>query len=283
MSQQRFSQAYIQHLQQGPFPGKIDPWSETGRYFHAIHGGMIDSLLDAMQNQLMAMGYMAGRETSLQVVDNRQPDIYIEGDVNPPARSWNYEAAASAIEIEPGTALVIDDPELDAIMIRSHLTGELVTVIEIISPRNKTHQGDMQRYIRQRMELFLSQGVNVVEIDCTRSVQRLLNHDYVYEHPYHIVIYIPDDLPRVLVSDLLQPMKVFALPLREEVIAIETQLAYDRAYKRSAIAGKIWNEQKYSLEALPFPSTLTGEQKQSALETVRAWQQQLERLREDKS
>jgi hypothetical protein len=253
-----FPPEYVEHFKQGPFPNTIDPFAEEGRYFHAIHGGMIDALLDSIQDWLIARGYQAGRETSLQIVSNRQPD-----------------------EIEAGVMLADEALELYAIHISTQATGELITVVEIISPRNKSHAHDADAYHRQRTALFLRQGVNVVEIDCTRSVRRLVTNALTEEHPYHLAIHLPHDLPRVLVSDLLQPMKPFALPLNAEIIAVETQPAYNRAYQRAAIAGKIQQDHQYSLDELPFPSFIPDKQKQKFSEMTKAWEDELKRLAQE--
>lgn len=38
------SQAYIDHLKQGPFPQQVDPWVKTGRYFQQLHSEIISHL-----------------------------------------------------------------------------------------------------------------------------------------------------------------------------------------------------------------------------------------------
>lgn len=275
-----FSAEYVEYFKRGPFPESIDPFAEKGHYFHAIHGGMIDALLDSIQDRLIAMGYQAGRETSLQIVKNRQPDIYVQQPKEQLSRQWDYEAVAASVQVEAGIMVSDEEFELDAIHISTQMTGELITVIEIISPRNKSHAHDAAIYQQQRAELFLRQGANVVEIDCTRSIRRLVTHALTTAHPYHIAIHLPHDLPRVLVTDFLQPMKPFALPLNAEVIRVETQSTYDRAYQRAAIAGKIQQEHEYNLDELPFPSLLSDEQKQQLSAASKAWQAELKRLAE---
>jgi hypothetical protein len=276
-----FSPEYVEHFKRGPFPHTIDPFAEEGRYFHAIHGGMIDALLDSIQDRLIAMGYQAGRETSLQIVSNRQPNIYVQQPKQKMPTQWDYDSLAASAEIEAGVMLADEALELDAIHISTQATGELITVVEIISPRNKSHAHDADAYQRQRTALFLRQGVNVVEIDCTRSVRRLVTNALTEEHPYHIAIHLPHDLPRVLVSDLLQPMKPFALPLNAEIIAVETQPAYNCAYQRAAIAGKIQQDHQYSLDELPFPSLIPDKQKQKFSEMTKAWEDELKRLAQE--
>ncbi len=272
---------YVQQLKTGPFPGRVDPWAEAGRYFHQIHGSMIDHLVDQMQDVLLEKGYIAGKEVSLQIVEGRQPDIFVSREQDVTTRStWDYEAAAMEILMEPGTAILSSESELHAIHITALETTELVTVVEIISPGNETHPQDIALYQQQRGRLFLSQNVNVVEIDTTRSVKRLLDHPLTNQHPYHVAIYLPGEVPRVIVSEFEQRLKPFALPLRAEVIPVEVHEAYERAYQRFAIAGQIQKEGQYTEDDLPFPSLLTGKQRHDAMSAVGAWQQALSRLRQ---
>ena len=286
MSQKRFSPEYVKHLQQGPFVGRIDPWAEHGHFFHQIHGGMITYLQDYLQDGLNILGYQAGKEASLQIFANRKPDIYIQNKIpeRPASIDWDYNAAASAINLETGTSVLDQDAELDldAIHIRTMDTGQLVTVIEIISPRNKTHRQDILRYKEQREQVFLKQMVNVVEIDATRSKQRLLVHELTRDYPYHTAIYLPGEMPRILENRFEEILKPFALPLRGEVLRVEPQQAYNRAYQRGIIAGLIMDEGRYSLSELPFPSTLTDAQKETALQAITDWQKELKKLRENK-
>ena len=276
----RYSMAYVRHLQQGPFPGQIDPWAEAGRYFQQIHSGMINRLQDHLQDELNMRGYQVGKEASLQIFGHRKPDLYVQSasSERQPGTDWDYAAVAAALEVEAGVSVLDEEPELEALHIRELETGDLVTVVEFISPRNKINPGEMQTYREQREDLFLNQGVNVVEIDATRSLRRLLR---AADHAYHIAIFLPGQLPRMLVSEFAEPLKPFALPLRAEAIRVEPQLIYEQAYQRGSIAGLMHTETDYAADALPFPSTLTSAQQQAALEAVTQWRAALEQLAQE--
>jgi Protein of unknown function (DUF4058) len=166
----RYSDEYIQQLTPGPFPNQIDPFAEAGRFFQQLHSEMISHLLGQMQKPLLAMGYIAGRETSLQIAEQRQPEQSAEAK-----QAWNYAQAAEAVLAEPGLLFEGTEPELDALHIKAWETGRLVTVLEIVSPRNKTAAQLIRDYQERRTRL-LQRAVNVVELDLTRSVKRLI-HD----------------------------------------------------------------------------------------------------------
>jgi hypothetical protein len=66
-----FSPAEIKLYQEGPFPRSVDPWAEAATYYHSIHGSMIDALLEHLNPFLLARGYFAARERSLQIIEGR--------------------------------------------------------------------------------------------------------------------------------------------------------------------------------------------------------------------
>ncbi len=277
--EKQHSPAYREHLKKGPFPGQIDPWAEAARYFQQIHSGMIDHILEQIQDPLIDRGYIAGKETSIQIIEGRQPDVFVKregnGTVSLPSR-WNYADVAAAVMVEPG--VIADVPELQGIHIKDMTSNTLVTILEVISPRNKSEDYLVDEYRHRRIHLLLSQGVNVVEVDATRSVKRLLDHSYTASHHYHIAIYLPLEAPRLHLTDFGQPLKRFALPLRGDAVPVDTQNAYDHAYRRAAIAGHIQNENRYTEADLPFRSLLTDQQQKIALEQVEIWQTRLTQL-----
>lgn len=280
MSNKRFSQAYVEHLRRGPFAGRVDPWAEIGRYFHQIHNRMITFMQDALADELNERGYLVGRETSLQVFANRQPDLYVSGAQAEQTTPLEYTAVADALDVDSGVAIVDEHAtgDLEALQIVNLRTNQLVTVVEIISPSNKTHPSEIATYLQQRHTLFLSRGVNVVEIDATRSVKRLLSHQLTRENAYHVAVHLPADLPRVLVSQYNQPLPAFALPLDVDGVRVNTQSLYDMAYQRGQIAAWLHRDLDYAADALPFPSLLTESQKAALQQTVATWRAELDAL-----
>jgi len=278
-----FSQAEISHVERGPFPGQIDPWAETGHYFKAIHSDMISNLIAMAKQPLFALGYVAGRETSLQISEGREPDIHILRQDAPAERfrHWNYELAAAEALAEPGVAVEIEN-ELEAVHIRDATSGDLVTVIEIVSPTNKISAAEITAYQERRTRLYLERGVKVVEIDPTRSIKRLTHNALTAAHPYHTSILLPGAAVRVVGVSWGQPLSRVALPLRNEVIPVELHDAYTRAYRQNTTAWHLHHDEHYTEDQLPFPSLLTAEQQREALAAVHTWQVELERLRTQK-
>lgn len=280
----RYSDAYVEHLTRGPFPGRVDPWGETGSYFPQIHSGIISHFLSQTRDSLLRMGYVASREASLHIADARSlPDVAVRqtSQKQTALPEWDYAAAARAAQTDPGMVVSLGIMEQEAIYIKWAEKGSLVTVVEIISPSNKTRPEAMLEYQERRNRLVQQEGVNVVEVDLTRSVKRLLQDVLVTLYAYHTAIYLPGALPRLIGMDFGQPLKPFALPLRGEVIAVETQAAYDYAYQQASTAAQIYNNGHYTIDELPFPSLLTPQQRQEVLQAVASWQDELKRLRDE--
>ncbi|MDQ7033848.1 MAG: DUF4058 family protein [Anaerolineae bacterium] len=160
-----FSSAEQKLYREGPFPNQMDSFAEKARFFHPLHGSMIDALLQQLQMPLMTKGYVAGRETSLQIAEGREPDIYVRREDIPSVNktAWNYKLAAEEILAEAGVK-VQDKIDLSAIHIRDAESGSLVTIIEIVSPGNKTRNYEILAYQERRSRLLLEQGVNIVEV-----------------------------------------------------------------------------------------------------------------------
>lgn len=272
------SEAYVQCLVAGPFPDRLDPWAEVGRYFHQIHSGIIHQLVSQIHPTLIRLGYSIGTETSLQVMQGREPDLFVyRPEPSPAITLWDYSAAAATVEAAVGIAIDEAVPELEAIAIHEGQTGALVTVVEVISPRNKSSEGMIEAY-RERREILLRQGVNVVELDLTRSVQRLIFSPIVDEYPYHIVVFLPEQAPRFIGIGWDESIQRCALPLRGEVLPMEVHPAYRESYVLKTIAIQIRNEKRYTTADLPFPTTLSPKHHAEIMAKVAAWEARLQAL-----
>lgn len=259
----------------GHFPGRIAPWAEDDLFFHPIHNRMIGLLLEQLSDTLFAMGYIVGTETSLQIAEGCIPDVFVlRGDLPRQHPRLDYELAAREMLAEPGEP-VTESPDLDALHIHDAKTGDLVTVVEIVSPGNKINAQDIFAYQECRSRLFLEKGVNVVEVDMTRSNKRLVHHIRTQQSPYHVAIFLAGIGLRIVSIPLESSLSRIALPLRGEVTAMELQPAYQNAYQQLTTAWHIQHKTGYAESALPFSSLLTDIQRQNALKAVKTWQKQL--------
>ena len=165
-----------------------------------------------------------------------------------------------------GATAVLDGPEIVTIT-RPHdrlsraviyeLDGEeVITIIEVLSPRNKAAG---RREFRQKQASFLAAGVAVVEIDLLRRggwAMACPREDVPETHrePYRLISVDPgaDDLttriPRVRLREPLPPLPV---PLRygEEPVALELQPLIDDLWR----GGAYWSTNYGAENVPPFP------------------------------
>lgn len=269
---------YAQFLKAGPFPGRIDPWVEISYFFKQFHRFMIGKLFDQIQDPLLERDMIALQVPSLQSTEWRESDYFMH-DVPSESRTMSsihrYEEAAEALGIEPGDEAA-DKWPITAVVVRQMKPKRNITHIEFVTPVGKSHNA--LRY-RDYRALLLSKGVNFVEIDLTRSPQRLLESKLTQEFPYHIAIYLPGDFPRLITWNIESPPKRFALPLIDEVIPVDLGEIYQSAYYSSGIAAQIEFQQRYHADEIPYPLTLTNHQRQQILEQVIEWLNRLNDLR----
>lgn len=274
------SKDYLALLNAGPFSGRVDPWAEKDDYFHQLHAGIIGEIIKTIRTPLEALGYYASREASLQIVDEAsRPDVAVLHNTIPDHFSprWDYGAAAAQAQAEPGVISAVDEPALDTIYIYRE-PAQLVSIIEIISPRNKDRPEACLNYMVKRESFVRERGVNVLEIDLTRSIQRLLNDELVRANAYHAAVFIPGEITRIVEMPFDAPLKRIAIPLRQEVVPVDMQAIYDTAYYDHFIARQILSRGDYVESELPFPSTLTETQRQVCKDTLQRWQSALEKL-----
>jgi hypothetical protein len=239
---------------------------------------MIGYMLEKLQIPLMDKGYVVGRETSLQILDGRQPDLFVYRETPRPPVEWNYTQALESIDLKDGFLLETPD-DLQSLHVYDLESNNLVTVVEVVSPRNKSSAVTIYQYQERRNSLLLRQGVNVVEIDATRSQMRLITHPLVENFAYHAAVHLSAEPTHLFGSKFGQPLERIGLPLRAEVIAVDPQAAYTYAYQVAAITAHMLRDEHYTEKKLPFPSLFTSAQKEESLRKIQTWREELERLK----
>lgn len=149
-----------------PFPG-MDPYLE--RHWLDVHTALIGEVRRALNRVLPAdLVARAEERVAIESDEDRLRRIGPDVRVFSPSTADPEEGAEGGVVIEAPYKLVV---ELDPIIERSIRIidegGELVTVVEILSPTDKRSPG-LEAYRDRRTEL-LGAGVHVVEIDLVRA------------------------------------------------------------------------------------------------------------------
>jgi len=214
-----------------PFPG-MDPYLEDASLWRDVHQRLITYIADALQPQIMPH-YVARIDERVQIGEPPR-DVRSDVVVSGASRSSNggsaraessggvavaVSAVATAVEVDTPVLLPIPDEYREPFIAITDPRGRhVITVIEVLSPTNKTHAGEgYTQYARKRRELFRSE-VNVVEIDLLRDglptvaaeadpVVTVPPHSYLVSvsraarrHEYEVYPFtLRDRLPRVAV------------------------------------------------------------------------------------
>jgi hypothetical protein len=232
--------------QKNPFPGMNPFMEQTWPDVHMALLGFIREVLgEGLPDDLQAKGEM--RVTVLGGDANHyRPDVpALEARWKqglPPV--WSPDQDQQLATVTEPVLLDTDPTPHRWIEIRSD-QGQLVTVIELLSPANKTT--GRESYIAKRQDL-LDGGVNVVEIDLVRQGSRTVNLDgtayserfgNVGEH-YSVCVTRSSHPNRreVYVSPLRQALPTIRIPLRltDADLALALQPLVDRCYT----TGRYW-------------------------------------------
>jgi hypothetical protein len=157
-------------LMPSPFPG-MDPYLEHPALWPGVHQRLITYLGDAL-NALLPPHYVADIGERLYVVQSERsiyPDVVV---VEPPAAVFLPERGASGtaavLNSDPSWVLTVDPIERREVFIEILSVGDtsrVVTVIEVLSPSNKTPGSEgRQLYVTKQQEILQS-PTHMLEID----------------------------------------------------------------------------------------------------------------------
>lgn len=159
----------------GLFPG-IDPFVEFQANWPDFHNRLITEICNELGTRL-PVAYVARVDERVEVVIPEtkthavyRPDVLVGRFSDSPGGGQPPQASAT-LAAEPVVVEILDrDPEeirVTYVEIRALPELELVTVIEVLSPVNKSGQG-RRAYLERRDQLHASR-VNLVEIDLLLS------------------------------------------------------------------------------------------------------------------
>jgi Protein of unknown function (DUF4058) len=159
----------------GLFPG-IDPFLKFQAHWPDFHNRLITEICNELGSRLPA-AYVARVDERVEVVIPEtespavyRPDVLVGRFADSPAGGQPPHASATLVA-EPIVAEILDQhPEeirLTYVEIRALPGLDLVTVIEVLSPVNKSWQG-RRAYLEKRDRLHASR-INLVEIDLLLS------------------------------------------------------------------------------------------------------------------
>ena len=200
-----------------PFPG-MDPYLEHPDLWPDVHNTLISHLREALVPIVSPRYYVALEERTYlddtsDLVFVGRPDVALVGarrkDTGTAVQTG---ARAAVVEVE---VPVPDRKRETYLEVRGVGSGEVVTVIELLSPANK-HPGRGRRvYLRKRRRV-LGTRTNLVEMDLLRGGERMPTFGSYVEADYRILVSRRRGRPRadLIIFGVRDPIPSFSLPLR---------------------------------------------------------------------
>lgn len=196
-----------------PFPG-MDPYLEERAIWPDVHASLITYIREALQPQLRPK-YVARIGERVQLAAPRRsyvPDALLVRTAREPAPTLAPAETETPPADEPQIVAFPDEARrVPYVEIIYRESGEVVTLIEVISPANKEGEG-REQYLRKQADL-LATKVNLVEIDLLGYGQEtVLARRAMIAEP-------PDWRYRVSVSrgERRHELEVYAVSLRQRL------------------------------------------------------------------
>lgn len=224
-----------------PFPG-MNPYLEHPEIWPGIHLLLISELTKFLSPQLRPK-YRVAVEVRLYDTIGEQsllvgiPDLTVKGSQATTEQSMtNVAVAPSPPQPQTVQVPVPETIKQGYLEVREVATGEVVTVIEILSPINKRSGEGRQDYETKRNKIFGS-STHLVEIDLLRKGKSLpIYHSNSQTH-YRILVSRGDRRPQadLYAFNLRDTIPSFPLPLksgdREPFVDLQVLLnnVYDQA------------------------------------------------------
>lgn len=220
-----------------PFPG-MDPYLEHPDLWPDVHNGLIAAIRDDLSPLLRPRYYVALEERTYleepaELVLVGRPDLAVVGRAG--AKEAGAEVSRRLVEVE--VELPMAEPVRETYLeVRSVPAGEVVTVIELLSPANK-RPGTGRRVYLEKREVVLSTRTSLVEIDLLRSGEPMPTVSAPVVSDYSVLISRPRRRPKadLIAFSVRDPIPAFPVPLRrgEEEPSVDLgkvlHALYDRA------------------------------------------------------
>lgn len=198
-----------------PFPG-MDPYMEHPSLWPDVHNSLIAAIRDALVPQVTPRYYVRlKRRTYLispdDIVFVGRPDLAVVTDQETETTDRLPLATAGVVNI---TVPIADEVDEFYLQVHDVSNGELVTILELLSPANKLQHQGREDYERKRMNVFRTL-TNLVEVDLLREGEPMPMNGGKTESDYRIMVSRGSTRPRAQLYpfNLRQPIPSFHLPL----------------------------------------------------------------------
>lgn len=240
-----------------PFPG-MNPYLEHPELWPEVHSRLIIAIADAIFPHLRPQYRVAVEKRVYQMIDDGSilvgiPDVIVRRSLTTTDKGKG--SSNIAVASPPAKPLTVNIPMPEEVResyleVREVGTGEVVAVIEVLSPKNKRSGEGRKAYENKRLQVLGSLS-HLIEIDLLRSGEPMPILGNQIQSDYRILVSRSQLRPtaELYPFNLQEPIPAFVLPLRkgdtEPILDLQAviQDLFDRAGFDLAI--------DYSREAVP--------------------------------
>ncbi|PSR14378.1 hypothetical protein C8255_24225 [filamentous cyanobacterium CCP3] len=225
-----------------PFPG-MDPYLEQPGFWASFHSRLIVALADAIEAALKPEYYVeVESRTYLSETEGGLligiPDAVVAADSAKPAPSAEApKGNRVATQVRPQRVRLPMPEEITEryLEIREAKTGEVITAIEVLSPKNK-QSGKGRLVYEEKRSQVLSSLTNLVEIDLLRRGKPLTLLDGADRQNYCVLVSASDQRPTADLYSftIRQPLPDIPIPLKpgDEPVVVQFQAIIAGVYER---------------------------------------------------
>lgn len=138
------------------------------------------------------------------------------------------------------TSIQREEHHEEYLEIRLRSDGRLVTLLDVVSPTNRTTPGGRAEYEHQR-QAARGVGANLVEVDLVLQGTPLLDEARTWDYGVAITRATSPDRHEVFTASLREALPRFKLPLgrNDRDLVVDLAILFHRAFEQGAFGGKI--------------------------------------------
>lgn len=234
-----------------PFPG-MDPYLEQSTFWSSFHFRLIGAIAAAIEPQL-SLQYYVEVETRTYLSDDNDEELLIG---IPDAAVFSSQASESiskrlmqgasslATQVQPERVsipmlLPINERYLE---VRESKTDAVITVIEVLSPKNK-RAGEGRIAYEKKRRMILDSATHLVEVDLLRGGKAMPVLGLRSLTAYRVLVSQGDQRPAADLYGvtLRQPLPTVPIPLKpgESALFIDLQAVFSRVYEEARYSIRI--------------------------------------------
>jgi hypothetical protein len=233
----------------------MDPFVESQRW-QDFHTTFITVVREVLTPQIRPHYVVDVEEYVYVIHESAESAIILRPDVSVSRVADRWEPhtppASSAVAVEP-VVLTVPMPariEQHYLVVRKQRRQDVVSVIELLSPWNKTAGDDRNEYLAKRSNIFAAHA-HLIELDLLRGGVRLPTVEPLVPADFYSFLCRREQLPKVAVYawSLRQPMPTVPVPLAgdDADVYLDLQYVFTTVYDRGGYDYAL----NYELEVLP--------------------------------